>query len=197
MRWGAINYLLLLLLKGKTQPPLHPPPGRTGRQPPTELKAKGRTGMPTYMFIRQTEVYIRQTEVCIRQTEVLSVPELPSTESVGLSLLFRHLCLPNDRNGSRTDNDGSVYSTKTRSVVSRQSNDANHTICITRYKLDYYAKSQRGKHTSNPWGNTYQSIIGHHFQLWNNTESLWVGLFVWHRTQESFKNDESAYVILL
>ena len=164
MRWGAINYLLLLLLKGKTQPPLHPPPGRTGRQPPTELKAKGRTGIPTYMFIRQTEVYIRQTgvyirqtevyirqtEVCIRQTEVLSIPELPSTQSVGLSLLFRHQCLPNDRNGSRTDNDGSVYSTKTRSVVSRQSNDANHRICITRYKLDYYAKRQRGKHTSNP-----------------------------------------------
>ena len=41
-----------------------------------------------------------------------------------------------------------MYSTKARAVVSRQNNDVQHRICITKEKLDYYVKSYRGKNTS-------------------------------------------------
>ena len=35
-----------------------------------------------------------------------------------------------------------------QAVVLRQNNDVEHRICITKEKLDCYAKSQRGKNTS-------------------------------------------------
>ena len=41
-----------------------------------------------------------------------------------------------------------MFNTKARAVVSRQNNDVKHRICITKEKLDYYAKSYRDKNTS-------------------------------------------------
>ena len=133
--------------------------------------------------------------ICIsNEHTVLTIPELPTTDRVGLSLLFCHLRLPSDMNGSGTDM-CRVYSTKAGAVVSRQNNTKTY---ITKEKLDCYAKNlQRQEHFSNPRGYIFDSIIANHFQLWSNTESQWVDLRL-NRVMETFGYNEwtSNYFVI-
>ena len=63
------------------QPPLHHPSGCTGRQPPSGTERQGKDWVANFMYINRTDSLVHSRTAQYR---------------VELSLLFCHLCFPDD-----------------------------------------------------------------------------------------------------
>ena len=112
------------------QPRLNYPSGFTGRQPPTETEHKeGRTGLPTYMHIKWTDVPVHSRNAQHRQRRALS---LCFITYISLTWTVESLTIMAQRQGLLFQDRKMMW----------------NRICITKQKLDYYTKICTGKNAS-------------------------------------------------
>ena len=128
----------------------------------SELNAKGRTGLPMYMYIKWTDSPVHSTTAQYRQTRSLSAASSPVSLTTwmveGLIMMARI-----------------QYKGKGCCSTTEQCCETQNQLYQWKARL-LHQKLLRQKLFGNPWRNTFESFIAHHFQLWSNTESRWVSL---------------------